>query len=487
MTGSRIGVREPVGDAGEELVAFAASTRLADLPAQTVAMTKRLVLDTLGAAVAGAEAPSVPRLRELVLGWGGRPDAHLVGSGQAVPAPLAALHNATAARALELDEVHEVALVHSAATIVPVALAVAEQHGDAEGGGVAGAELLAAVAVGIELCIRLALAADVPIGGSGHVPRVMSLSTQAPTLAGALVAARLRGLDPDGMADALGVAYAGMAGNLQMLLEGSRVVRVMQGVSAQTAVQAAELAAAGIGGPRRVLEGRAGFYPAFHRGRFDRGLLLDGLGSRYVLQDASIKPYACCKAGHTAIAAAVEAVEGVDLDPAAVDRIVVHMAGRDTWDILVDPLEVKGDPAALAAPDAVALAQFSLPFMAATAVLRGRLTVEDLTVDARADPQLHALLRRVELREGDATVGVAALPEPGHVEVRLRDGRVLEGRADRAVGHPLRPMPYPHLVDKFRANCAALGAAGTAALLDAVERLDEIEDAGQVTRLTCAG
>lgn len=466
-------------DAAAELVHFAARTRFEDLPPETVTATRRLVLDTLGAALAGRDAAGVGELRRIVTGWGGRPEARLWGSEESVPAPLAALVNATAARALELDDVHEVALVHATATMLPVALAAAERRG-----GGSGREVLAAVAVGIEVCVRLALATDMSLGGEHHVRRVMSLTTQAATLAGSLVAARLMGLPEHQQADAFGVAYSAMPGNLQMLLEGSRVVRVMQGVSAQTALQSAELAAAGIDGPRQTLEGAAGFYAAYHRGRYDRDRLLGGLGATFEVPNVSIKPYACCKAGHTAISAAVEAarplargsgVDGIRADD--VERIVVHVAGKDTWDILVDPPSRKADPDELGAAGGVALAQFSLPFMVASAVLRGGLTVADLTPGARNDPALRVLLSRIEVVLDDTTRGVAQLPEPGCVEIHLRDGRSAVGRCDRVLGHPAHPMTDAQVVAKFRANAQHLGEDRVGRIVDTVLGAEGLDDA----------
>jgi 2-methylcitrate dehydratase PrpD len=468
-------------DASAALVDFALGCRYEDLPDDTVAATKRLVLDTLGAALAGVDADGAAELRRLVTERGGRPEARIWGSGISVPAPSAALVNATAARALELDDVHERALVHATATMLPVALAVADRKG-----GASGREVLTAVAVGIELCVRLALATDMTLGGDGHVRRVMSLTTQAATLAGSLVATRVAGLDADRAADAFGVAYSSMPGNLQMLLEGARVVRVMQGVSAQLAVQSAELAAIGIDGPRQVLEGPAGFYPAFHRGAYERARLLDGLGTTFRVPEVSIKPYACCKAGHTAISAAIEAATAVPGGFAVddVEQVTVHVAGRDTWDILVDPPSRKADPASLAAEGAVALAQFSLPYMVACGVLRRGLTVADLTPAARADPRLHELIRRTRVVITDSVRGVAQLPEPGHVEIRLRDGRTSVGRCDRVLGHPGMPMSDDQVAGKFRANARFLGADRADAVVAMVTGLEEIDDVRAVTALT---
>src|SRR6185369_3975802 len=139
-------------DAAEALVSHALRTRYESLPSATVERTKLIMLDTMGAALAGRDADGCLALRKLVTAWGGTPEATLIGVGTRIPAHNAALVNATMARALELDEVHEQALVQSTATIVPVALAAAERWGQTSG-----KELIAAVAVGLDVCCRLAL------------------------------------------------------------------------------------------------------------------------------------------------------------------------------------------------------------------------------------------------------------------------------------------------------------------------------------------
>ena len=68
---------------------------------------------------------------------------------------------------------------------------------------------------------------------------------------------------------------------------------------------ALEFARAGVSGARDSLEGRAGWYPAFFGGRFDysRDRLLHELGARFLGDEISIKPFACCKYGHNVITA----------------------------------------------------------------------------------------------------------------------------------------------------------------------------------------
>jgi MmgE/PrpD C-terminal domain/Thioesterase-like superfamily len=127
--------------------------------------------------------------------------------------------------------------------------------------------------------------------------------------------------------------------------------------------------------------------PAFFGGRYgySRDRLLAGLGTRFLGDEISIKPYACCKYGHNAITAAITLRSDPDVSPGSIREVVVRV-GQDTWDIICDPLSLKASPERIAGPDGLALAQFSLPFMVATALLRGRLSAAELDQEWRASP-----------------------------------------------------------------------------------------------------
>jgi len=415
-------------------------------------------------------------VHDLVVGWGGRPEARLVGYPERVPAPSAALVNATLARALEIDDVHEVGLTHSTATMVPVALAVADHMG-----GTSGRDLLTAIAMGIDLGVRLSMAPITDLGGAEYRPRSMSRTYQTGTLAGSLVAARLAGLDLERTKDAFGNAYSQCAGNLQGLAEGSLTVRVQQGICAQSAVMAAELARAGISGTRQPLEGRYGWFQAFWDGRCELAPLLDGLGTRFEVDAVSIKPYACCKYGHTAIAAAIEITD----DPAfALDEIAcvrVQVYSRDCWDLICEPLALKADADALAGSNGWTLAQFSLPYMIACALVRRRLTTEDLEPEARADPAIASLLPRITVVLDDTTRDLFELPEPGRVEVELLRGTNIARTVRRALGHPDRPMSEAEQVEKFLWCARSLPVERTDVIIRAVLALDQLRDSRELT------
>jgi len=474
------GTGEAHADPGVILADHVLAARACPLPEASRKRTAELILDAVGAAVAAHEAPGLPAIRDVITSWGGRPDATVIGTPARVPAHHAALVNSALTRAMELDDVHEKALVHATATTVPVALAVAEQSGR-----ISGRRVVDAVTLGNDIACRLAIALDMPLGGAERRPRVMSLTYQVGVLAGSLVAGYLAGLSRPQLLDCLGVAYSQVAGNLQGLFEGTLTVRLQQGIAAQSAVMALEFARAGITGARNSLEGRAGWYPAFFGGRFDysRHRLLHELGQRFLGDQISIKPFACCKYGHNVITAVLELRSDPDVRVRSVSEIIVRV-GADTWDIICDPLELKASPDRLAGPDGLALAQFSLPFMVATALLRGRLSAAELDQDWRSAPELAAMLGRVRLIVSDETFSSDMIPEPGRVEIVLADGRRRSAEATRTLGHPDHPLDAAGQRAKFLSCTRRLGPARSHDLLDAVTHLDELDDVAQIARLT---
>lgn len=465
-------------DVSDDLFEHALTVGFDDLPAETVRATKRQVLDYLGAAVAGLDADGCRAVRHLAVSWAGSPTARLIGYGDLVPAPMAALVNGTTGRALELDDVHEQALTHSTVTMVPVALAVG-----AASGGLNGRELLTAVAVGNDLAVRLALAVRQTFGAD-TATRTMSLTYQTATLAGAIIASKVAGASKDVMADAFGSAYSQVAGNLQGLKEGTLGVRVQQGVASFAAVLAWELARRGITGGRHNLEGSAGWSIAFHDGRLDRAALLDGLGSSYRGDEISVKPYSCCKYGHNAISAVAQATASLpDFDPERVVRIEATICTQDMWDLLCEPMDVKSAPESFHGPGGVAMAQFSLPYMLAAATVRGTFTTAELTPQTRRDPLVMKLMERVEVVNLDRTLAPHELPEPGVVSIVLDDGAVLTGRSSRPIGHPENPMTDEQIVEKFDWCAATIPSERRSQLVAGVMSLETVDDVSALIEL----
>ena len=131
----------------------AVSTRFADLPAAAVDSVKVYVLDSLGVGIAGSSVEGGAGLLRVAAGWG-EPNVAVWGRTARLSAPAAAFLNAWQMHNQEYDCLHEGAVVHAMATILPAALAAAELRG-----GISGTELIAAIAVGVDIAAGLGLAA----------------------------------------------------------------------------------------------------------------------------------------------------------------------------------------------------------------------------------------------------------------------------------------------------------------------------------------
>jgi 2-methylcitrate dehydratase PrpD len=97
-------------------------------------------------------------------------------------------------------------------------------------------------------------------------------------------------------------------------------------------------------------------------------------------------------------------------------------------------------------------AKFSLPYLLATVLVRGRAGLAEFADAAVKEPAVLEVARRVSY-ELDATIDYPR-QFVGDVEITLRDGRVLRERQDRPHGGPDAPLTRAEVEAKFRGNAA---------------------------------
>jgi len=88
------------------------------LPSSAIIMTRKLLLDFMACALSGSSAVGMKELNELVEGWGGKPESTVVAFGSRLPTPHTALVNGSMGRALDFDDCHDAAVIHSAVPVV---------------------------------------------------------------------------------------------------------------------------------------------------------------------------------------------------------------------------------------------------------------------------------------------------------------------------------------------------------------------------------
>ena len=435
----------------------------ADLPASTVAAAKRVLLDATGVMLgASGSAPEVAPFVALARAGGSGPCA-ILGTGQHAAAPAAALANGAMAHALDYEDAFDRVPGHPNASLVPALIALAQAHGRVDG-----KRFLAALAVGCDLACRMALALRRPMEAGNWYPPPMLGGFGA-----AMGAAKLLGLGAQGMRDALSLMLCQtvMPGEIKYS-QGTVIRAVRESFPAQAAVTSALLAQAGVAGFESPLEGRAGFYALYARGEYDAADLLEGLGSRFWIEELTFKAWPSCRGTHAFIELALALREQIG-SPDAIAAVTVRI--DEVQRMLAEPLARKQ------APQTLIDAKFSVPFCTALALVRGRVDLDSFTHEALGDPTVLATAAKVSAEMAPPGNGWQ-VGSGGALAIALRDGSVLEAETADALGCPERPLSEAKLVEKF-ADCAsraALPMDGEAArrLAERILALEECADVG---------
>ena len=430
-----------------------------DLPAAVVQTVKALMLDTLGVIGGARQAPGIPELNARLTRWEPSGSATgLIGKRRYSP-PSAAMANGAAAHALDFDDQHDPARVHTSCVVLPALLATAEDIGK-----VSGKSLILAMAIGAELHARLGLACYNSLGKGWHPTMVFG------TLAASLGAGRLLELDADRLTNALGMAFHQTSGSAQSMRDGVLSKRLGPGFAARNAVVAAFLAADGLTGTRRTLEGNAGLFALYERGEVKTDILLDGLGRQWRTPEYSFKPYPCCRCNHTPIGLGIRLHEdGVRAQDVA--GIEIRL-GDVNWLTVGEPY----DPSR----DSVVHAQFNASYSFARALVDGKIDLNTFRKPAIGDPQIAALTRITKVIS-DPAIDATAI-EPARVRIALKDGRTIEISSDTIKGSPQEPMTREELLGKFRA-CLDFGLGAPRAKADHLaETVMNLEGTGDAAR-----
>ena len=386
----------------------------AELPASAVASARRDILDTFGCMLGGSGSPGIDELCAVLSRWGGLEESRVVLRGIRLPAPQAALLNASMGHALDFDDTLDSGgSIHPGVSVLAAALAAADSLG-----GVSGRDVLLAVALGLDVSCRIALASTLDRGWH----RSAAIGVFGATAA----AGKLMGLTEEQMLNAFGIAYSHAAGNRQCILDGALTKRLQAGQAASAGVFSAALAQTGFTGARNVFNGRFGFLELYQPNGYDAALLLRDLGTVFCGERPSYKPYPCGRPLHAAIDAALAAREALGIagadDIAAVTVEAEPAAHADQFD---------GGPAKRR-PTQVVEAQFAQPFLVATALAHGKVGITE--VDGLGDTAVLALSDRI--------VGVARDGRPKVAEhtVRRTDGRSVTVEAADPTGSPEKPL-----------------------------------------------
>jgi 2-methylcitrate dehydratase PrpD len=446
-------------DPASALARHVCRTGYADLPASAVESARRDVLDTFGCMLGGSGSPGIGELFSVVSRWGGLSESRVLLRSLSLPSPQAALLNASMGHALDFDDTLDTGgSIHPGVSVLGAVLAVSDSLGN-----VTGKELLLAVALGLDVSCRVALASTVDRGW--HRTAAMGV------FGAAAAAGKLLRLTPEYMLAALGIAYSQAAGNRQCILDGALSKRMQAGQAASAGVFSAVLAQTGFTGAHNIFGGRFGFFELYQPNGADPLELLRELGTAFRGEALSYKPYPCGRPLHAAI------------DAALVARAQLEITRADD----IAAVTIEADPAnhadqfergpAKRRPTHVVEAQFAQPFLIATALVHGRVGIAE--VDGLGDPAVLALSDRIEGvgRDGRKKGSLS-------ITVSRTDGRAVTIEAADPIGSPQKPLTHAQFEAKFR-DCARnavrpLSDASIDTALAGIARLEALTDAREL-------
>ncbi|MBR8403906.1 MmgE/PrpD family protein [Burkholderia cenocepacia] len=432
------------------LAAFVAQTAADALPDDVVEKAKRHVLDTFGAALAGASAVETRSARALTatVAQGG---ASLWGTRRAAGARDAAFVNGIAAHALELDD--SGGCDHSGAVVLPAVLAALS----CAGRPVTGRECLAAIVLGYDVGRRVLEAAG---GYSVHNSAGWHSTLSCGVFGAAAASARV--LDAARTRDALGHAASFAGGLSGFIHDGSQTKRLHAGRAAEGGVLAALLAREGVSDPAHVFDDVwGGFFNTFAAQSHAPDALTEGLGAHWKLMRCSIKPHASCRSAHAAVDATLQLAGGRTFDAGEIERIVVRASG------FVVRMCGGRDLSTLSS------AQMSLPYAVAAALVFGDTGISFYRDERRADPRVAAMLDRISV---DVDPSLGDLDEPT-VTLHATGPAPASRHVPVPLGDPRNPLADDALLAKCRAlSGPALGQARADALADACLSLERLAD-----------
>jgi 2-methylcitrate dehydratase PrpD len=374
----------------------------------------------------------------------------------------AAFVNGVFGHALDFDDVHASVHGHPSTTIVPAVLAAGEAA------GASGRDVLAAYAVGLEVCGKLGIAF-----GSGHYQRGWHATATTGVFACAAAAARLLGLNVMQLRNALGLAASQASGLLRNF--GTMTKPFHAGHASRCGVQSALLAKAGFTADVSILDGKDGFLRTYgEKDAQPLEPLVDRLGKPWeaVAPGISFKRWPCCYCNHRPIGVLLEMIKKHGIRGSEVQGVEVGFPpGTDTALIHTNPqtgLEAK----------------FSIEYSAAATLLDGKVGIDTYTDVMVNRPDARALLakvRRYRIEDGKMYSGAV-----GYNDVTVRTTRgEFKAREDRAPGSPAWPVSAQERDEKFL-DCAGrvLGSAGARRALDLAIGAGSLGKISELTRAT---
>ena len=413
----------------ETLAQWIVATSYDDVPAAAYEQARKSILDYLGTAIQGSTTELGRMIIDFTQEQGGSPQARVIATNIRTASTSAAFANGALAHAEDFDDLGGIG-GHPAIVLTPPALALGEELHRS------GREVLAAWVIGYEVGTRLS--------ANLHPDRDWHPTAIFGTMAAAVVASKLLGLDVHRTRMALGIAASQAAGLRRNF--GTMTKPFHPGHAARSGVVAAKLAARGFTADPDIIEGRQGYADNFGGAKCNLPAVTQLLGKLYYLatEGTRIKPWPCCGGNHQTLTGLLDLLQKHTINPEEVE-LIEHIGPNVpcTGALLRDEVHQGLD------------GKFCLRYNIAAAVIDGKVDLETFTDKRAGQGDVQAFMARVRLvRNPDVILRRPHIAD-GNPEARLRV-QMRDGRVHDVVLAPAMHLTGDAVLDKFRANAGVV-------------------------------
>lgn len=448
----------------KELADFTYNLNFKDLSEAVIKKVKLLTLDTIGIMLHASGENFANIIADVILPMGGKPESTVVGFGNFVPAPNAALINGTLAHGLDFDDTHYGSVVHTSAPIISSALAAGERE------GIDGKKLITAIVAGYEVSTRVGIAAySQERGHSGFHLSKYHATAVCGTYGAAVVGGKIYNLKPDEIITAIGICSSITPGGCNTL--GGEMKKMHPGWAAHSGLIASQLGKGGFSGSKNVNMPR--LYQAYINENlgYHPEKLTQGLGDTWETLNIFFKPYPCCSMLTSPMDAALYLKQEYKIDPNKIEKVVVGMP-ESSMHMVCEPVEIKRRP-----PTSYR-SQFSLQWGVAAILLEGGAGFSEFSADKLKDQRMYELTDKIEcFAEGKNY-------EEASIKIVMMDGKVYERRVSSSRGGPDIPLTDEEIEEKYRMNALKiLPKNKVEKILYEINQLEEVDNVRGLMKL----
>ena len=431
------------------------------LPKEVLERTKVHLVDICAAILSGSRLLPGQRVIGHVRTLGGTREAGVIGTRIVTTAINAALANGMCGHADETDATHTPTRTHPGTSVIPAALAVAEQQ------QLSGELLLRAVVLGHDICARTLYAMDAAqLNRAGHHPGAFGQLFGA-----AAAAAALLKLDAHKMRHVLAYAGEQTAGLCTMFRDSQHIEKAyaMGGMPAHNGVAAALMVAHGFTGVDDIYSGERDFFFTYAPDA-DREALVRGLGTDYDIMRTGIKRWCAGGPIQAPLHVLYELIQQHRIKAADVEKLIVRLPSMELRSVNNRDM-----------PD------ISIQHLLAVMLVDGTVTFASAHDFSRVrDPAVRKLRSRIEA-VADETIPNKVRGWRCVMEITLKDGREVTHQTMAAKGSPDNPLTPSEIEEKALDLMApVLGKQRSRTLITALLKIDTCNDVRVLRRLYAA-